>query len=57
MYETPLLVTYGSFRELTMQGIAKQPLINDLASVNGQGQNDGCNVNPDSPNPASCISA
>jgi len=59
MYDTPMLETYGTFRELTAgwpPGNAKRPSVNDIATVFGQADNDGCNLHaqPSPPTHAGC---
>lgn len=59
MYETPVLEHYGTLRELTggwPEDNAKRPSVDDLATVYGQGGNDGCNLHaqPSPPTHAGC---
>jgi hypothetical protein len=60
MYHSPTLDRYGTLRELTAdvtEPDAKSTLVNDIASVHGQGGNDGCNLQADPGTPAGCPSA
>lgn len=59
MYSAPVLESYGTFRDLTADwpdNNAKRPSVNDLATVFGQGGNDGCNLHaqPSPPTHAGC---
>lgn len=59
MYYSPSLESYGTLRDLTAgrpSGNAKRPSVNDLATVYGQGDNDGCNLHaqPSPPTHAGC---
>jgi hypothetical protein len=58
MYDAPLLERYGTLRELTAHSDdnAKRPSVNDIATVFGQGGNDGCNLHaqPSPPTHAGC---
>lgn len=59
MYEAPVLVQYGTFRELTLHHPttnAKRPLVNDLATVFGPGGNTGCNTHAQWFSHAGCMS-
>lgn len=59
MYVAPELERYGTFRELTAgrpDDNAKRPSVNDLATVYGQGGNDGCNLNAQPWSHAGCPS-
>jgi hypothetical protein len=54
MYHTPVLERYGTLRELTSD--AKRPELDDLATVFGQGENDGCNLDAEGGSSAACTS-
>jgi hypothetical protein len=61
MYAAPMLERYGTLRDLTAGDSdtnAKRPLVNDLATVFGPGENIGCNLNaqPSPPTHAGCPS-
>lgn len=59
MYDTPQLVCYGRFRELTASAPnnnAKRTLVNDLATVYGPGANVGCNPHATPWSHAGCVS-
>jgi hypothetical protein len=59
MYDTPMLERYGTLRELTAGhplDNAKRPLVNDLATVYGPGDNVGCNIHAQPWSHAGCPS-